>query len=325
VKVCYQEIICFETILDTNFFPILEERFRQKCKELKKRVLEVEQTNEVATIALSRTQASIRRLRLEYAVLIERLEERAHHLPDGVTNFEEMAGPPTPSILDESLVKTSKNGTNKKSNKKPSTGKVAVNPSSSPAGAGAKNSLHIASNATTSSADHASTIPVNPALAKSAKHRDPDLPKRPTNAYLLFCEQEKERLRQQQQEDPENNTRDLSKAMTEAWKKLSEEDKQPFYKLYEEDRIRYQKEMVEYTKKKDAELGIVRADDGSILTGGGGTDANEEEDERAVEELENNNEDERETKRQKTDDSIVGSETEHHGIPKSDIKEESGE
>lgn len=104
----------------------------------------MEQTNEVATIALSRTQASIRRLRLEYAVLIERLEERAHHLPDGVTNFEEMAGPPTPSILDESLVKTSKNGTNKKSNKKPSTGKVAVNPSSSPAGAGAKNSLHIA-------------------------------------------------------------------------------------------------------------------------------------------------------------------------------------
>lgn len=91
---------------------ILEERFKQKCKELKKRVLEVEESNEIATIALSRTLASIRRLRLEYSILLERLEDRAKQIPDGIVSFEEMACPPTPTILDDSLIK-SKNGSKK--------------------------------------------------------------------------------------------------------------------------------------------------------------------------------------------------------------------
>ena len=83
-----------------------EVRFKQKCKELRKRVLEIEENNEIATIALSRTQATIRRLRLEYAILLERLEDRATQLPDGIVAFEEMACPPTPTILDDSLVKS---------------------------------------------------------------------------------------------------------------------------------------------------------------------------------------------------------------------------
>ncbi|KAI5966087.1 NHP10 [Candida margitis] len=257
-----------------------EERFRQKCKELKKRVLEVEQTNEVATIALSRTQASIRRLRLEYAILIERLEDRAQHLPDGVTNFEEMAGPPTPSILDENLVKSSKNGSGKKPGKKATTtgGKITGNGSSaSPAEADARSLMNLATstgNVTTASA----ITPKTPSLAKNPKYRDPDLPKRPTNAYLLFCEQEKERLRQQQQEDPENNTRDLSKAMTEAWKGLSEEDRKPFYKLYEEDRVRYQREMAEYNQKKEAELERAAEDEDGDGNGDGNGDGDGDED-----------------------------------------------
>ncbi|CAX42640.1 HMG-like DNA binding protein, putative [Candida dubliniensis CD36] len=204
-----------------------EVRFKQKCKELRKRVLEIEESNEIATIALSRTQATIRRLRLEYAILLERLEDRATQLPEGIVAFEEMACPPTPTILDDSLVKS-----NKSSNKKSKTSSSSSSSSKTTLGSGS-------SKLSNGPSDVASTT-----MGKQ-KARDPDLPKRPTNAYLIFCEMEKERIKQ---DDP--NASDLSKSMTEAWKSLSEERRRPYYKLYEDDRIRYQREMAEYNQKK---------------------------------------------------------------------------
>ncbi|CAI5758445.1 unnamed protein product [Candida verbasci] len=210
-----------------------EDRFKLKCRELKRRVLEIEESNEIATIALNRTQSSIRRLRLEYTILLERLETRVNQLPDSLNSFEEMAGPPTPAMLDDSIVK-SRNG--KKATKRPTK----------------------------------STDSKNTNLAK----RDPDLPKRPTNAYLIFCEQEKERLKS----DPDHIPHDLSKNMTENWKNLTEEDKKPYFKLYEDDKIRYQKEMEVYNSKKhpnedgedkkDTKKQKVRKEDGGDETPG---------------------------------------------------------
>ncbi|ODQ82052.1 hypothetical protein BABINDRAFT_25800, partial [Babjeviella inositovora NRRL Y-12698] len=43
--------------------------------ELKNRIMEIEENNEIATIALARTKSSIKRLRLEYSVLTEKLEQ----------------------------------------------------------------------------------------------------------------------------------------------------------------------------------------------------------------------------------------------------------
>lgn len=311
MKVCNSHITIANTTClttDTNLSTHPEERFRQKCKELKKRVLEVEQTNEVATIALSRTQAAIRRARLEYAILIERLEDRAQHLPDGINNFEEMAGPPTPSILDENLVKSTKNGSSKKSGKKAAANKGAGHPLLSPTAATTAAVLDARSlmNLGSASAENSATASTNATLAKTPKHRDPDLPKRPTNAYLLFCEQEKEKIRLQQQQDPENSARDLSKAMTEAWRNLSEADKKPFYKVYEEDKLRYNREMDEYILKKEAELRRERQQAEDDENGEGDTigEGNEEEEG----ESHSRDEDEREQKRQKVDN---GSTTEH--------------
>lgn len=190
---------------------------------MKRRISEIEGSNEIATLALSRTKASIRRLRLEYVILLERLEERAILLPGGIGGFEEMASPPTPSVLDESLNsvggKLLRNGLAKKGSKKSKPG-------------------------TSSNADASS---VN---SRTQKVRDPDLPKRPTNAYLIFCDMEKERIRQEIEEKNPGSTIDLSKSMTEAWKNLDDEDRKPYYKLYEDDRIRYQTEMLAYNKKK---------------------------------------------------------------------------
>lgn len=160
-------------------------RFKQKCKELRKRVLEIEENNEIATIALSRTQATIRRLRLEYAILLERLEDRATQLPDGIVAFEEMACPPTPTILDDSLVK-SKTG-NKKSKSSSSSSSSSSTTSSS--------AMKIALASGSSKSSNGPSDVASTTMGKQ-KARDPDLPKRPTNAYLIFCEMEKERIKQ---------------------------------------------------------------------------------------------------------------------------------
>lgn len=199
-----------------------EQKFKQKCKELKKRITEVEENNEVATLALTRTKMAIRRLRLEYVILLERLEERAIMFPDGNNELEEMSPPPSPTILDESLnssnAKLTRNGLSKRGGKKVKGG------SSSSGNNGNSN--------------------------RTQRIRDPDLPKRPTNAYLIFCEMEKERIKHELEERNPGVALELSKALTEAWKNLDDESRKPYYKLYEDDRDRYQREMSVYNQKK---------------------------------------------------------------------------
>lgn len=81
--------------------------------------------------------------------------------------------------------------------------------------------------------------------------RDPDLPKRPTNAYLMFCEREKENIKNQLTvNNLGKSTGELSRILTDTWKGLDEEQKKPYQLLYEEDRERYKKEMEEYNKRK---------------------------------------------------------------------------
>lgn len=203
-----------------------EQKFKQKCKELKKRITEVEENNEVATLALSRTKMAIRRLRLEYAVLLERLENRAIMIPDGNYEQEDMSPPPSPTILDESLntsnAKLTRNGLSKRG------GKKTKGVSSTTGNSGNSN-------------------------GRTQRIRDPDLPKRPTNAYLIFCEMEKERIKHELEERNPGAVTELSKSLTEAWKNLDDEKRKPYYKLYEDDRDRYQREMSVYNQKKQFE------------------------------------------------------------------------
>lgn len=200
-----------------------EQRFKQKCRELKKRITEVEESNDVATLALTRTNAVIRRLRLEYAILLERLEERA---TNPAFDPEDMSPPPSPKILDESL-----NSSNVKLNK----GGSGVKRGSRKAGGRAGSSV-----AGSNGSSGASSKPA----------RDPNLPKRPTNAYLIFCDMEKDRIRLELEEKNPGAVSELSKAITEAWNNLNEEGRAPYFKLYQDDRERYHREMSIYNQRK---------------------------------------------------------------------------
>lgn len=156
--------------------------------ELKRKVDDLKEGNEVLALAIQRTRLSVKRLKLEYSVLLERLESRVELDPE--LRYENPL-PTLESFKEELMTKPLKKAKGKR---------------------------------------------------RKAKDRDPNMPKRPTNAYLLFCEMNKEKMR-------ENGSQDVSKDLTEAWKSLNEQDRKPYYKLYNEDRERYQKEMQIYSMK----------------------------------------------------------------------------
>lgn len=156
--------------------------------DLKRKVDDLKSSNDVLALAIQRTRLSVKRLKLEYSVLLERLESRVELDPE--LRYENPL-PTLESFRNELMTKPPKKAKTKR---------------------------------------------------RKTKDRDPNMPKRPTNAYLLFCEMNKEKMRK-------NGSQDVSKDLTEAWKTLNEHDRKPYYKLYNEDRARYQKEMEVYSNR----------------------------------------------------------------------------
>lgn len=157
-------------------------------EEKKRRLEELKDQNVVLGLAIQRSRLSVKRLKLEYGVLLERLESRIELDPE--LNCEDPL-PTLASFKQELLTKPFRKFKTKR---------------------------------------------------HKVKERDPNMPKRPTNAYLLYCEMNKERIRQ-------NGSLDVTRDLAEGWKNLNEQDRKPYYKLYSEDRERYQMEMEIYNKK----------------------------------------------------------------------------
>ncbi|CAY78507.1 Nhp10p [Saccharomyces cerevisiae EC1118] len=157
-------------------------------EEKKRRLEELKDQNVVLGLAIQRSRLSVERLKLEYGVLLERLESRIELDPE--LNCEDPL-PTLASFKQELLTKPFRKSKTKR---------------------------------------------------HKVKERDPNMPKRPTNAYLLYCEMNKERIRQ-------NGSLDVTRDLAEGWKNLNEQDRKPYYKLYSEDRERYQMEMEIYNKK----------------------------------------------------------------------------
>lgn len=75
--------------------------------------------------------------------------------------------------------------------------------------------------------------------------KDPNAPRRPTTAYLLFCQQNRDKLRAA---NPGMAFLDVTKELGQQWTQLDEEERQRFTLEAEKDRERYVKEFQEYQK-----------------------------------------------------------------------------
>jgi len=81
---------------------------------------------------------------------------------------------------------------------------------------------------------------------KKGKKKDPNAPKRPLSAYMLYCKAERPAI---MKKHPDERITEIAKRLGEAWKKVSVADKKKFEKDHEKDKTRYEKEIKAYKKK----------------------------------------------------------------------------
>jgi len=86
---------------------------------------------------------------------------------------------------------------------------------------------------------------------KKAK-RDPDAPKKASNAYLYYTKENREKVKKEMHaKDPAIKLTDVTKELGARWKSLTPVEKAPYDKLAKEDKARYDKEKEEYENHKN--------------------------------------------------------------------------
>lgn len=75
------------------------------------------------------------------------------------------------------------------------------------------------------------------------KKRDPNAPKAASNAYMIFCKENRPKLKEEHPELPFGR---LGAKLGEVWRALSPEEKKPYEDRAADDRERYRKEMESY-------------------------------------------------------------------------------
>jgi hypothetical protein len=81
---------------------------------------------------------------------------------------------------------------------------------------------------------------------KKAK-KDKNAPKRAISAFFFYQKTRREPLKTEQKE---LSNKELISKMSEEWKNLSEEQRQPYHRMAEQDKVRYENDKKQYEKTK---------------------------------------------------------------------------
>ncbi|KAH0443572.1 hmg box protein [Colletotrichum camelliae] len=227
--------------------PSVEEAYRRKCIQLKQRTNEVEEENDATRVRLARIRRQVEKMRLERAFLLEQLAKRTStnvEDSDGSPSPPPTVGPPpspprrqsrllTPSQPQEKPLRT------KRGHRKPSVlaeiDAAAKNDSPNPQ---SQNAATVSpSSETFSHAAHAADSQVSARTNGVAKP-----PKRPGNAFELFCSNSRPAFEEKKKDDADLN---IDEELARAWKDLPEGEKEEF-------QTRSDQEMAKYQKEKDA-------------------------------------------------------------------------
>eukprot|EP00743_Colponemidia_sp_Colp-15_P005359 GILK01005761.1.p1 GENE.GILK01005761.1~~GILK01005761.1.p1 ORF type:complete len:147 (-),score=40.76 GILK01005761.1:254-694(-) len=78
--------------------------------------------------------------------------------------------------------------------------------------------------------------------------KDSSAPKKPRNAFVLYCQQNRDKVKE---DVPEAAPAELTKVLGQRWHAMEGEDKQKYYDLFQEDRTRYYTELQQYNSFKE--------------------------------------------------------------------------
>ncbi|KAI9279493.1 hypothetical protein BC943DRAFT_166856 [Umbelopsis sp. AD052] len=180
---------------------------KRKYKELKKRIRDIEDDNDVLNIRLTKAKKHINRLRLERSVLLERLERSTDYIDDSDSNSD-ISDSGTHPLLAE--IKS-------RHDTKPS--------------------------ALSGSQEHGGRQKGSePKPAR--KKKDPNAPKGPGNVFFLYSRMERDKIKD---EYPGENQGDLTRILGHKWKNLAKDDKQKYYDIYKKEQEEYEEAMKSYT------------------------------------------------------------------------------
>ncbi|KAK7494942.1 hypothetical protein BaRGS_00013821 [Batillaria attramentaria] len=84
------------------------------------------------------------------------------------------------------------------------------------------------------------------------RERDPNAPKKPANAFLMFSQQRRSVIQEEylKEHKEEIAHHELTRRLAQQWNNLSQDDKKLYYELYEHEKERYEKEMREYSARE---------------------------------------------------------------------------
>ncbi|KAJ2491187.1 non-histone protein [Coemansia sp. RSA 2050] len=221
-----------------------EKHHKYRCRDLKRQLDELEEYNELLAIKLLRSKKRLRRMKIERNILLERFERTHHNHNEGFASDSDSDAPlrdtfPRPVVSDSEptvALRSTSPGmaatpTARGRRKGVQHHKAAHNPTSS----STSTPLLPPIDATTSS--HTSTG------RKPRSDKDPNAPKRPANAFVLYCQDERPSIKSA---GTDLTSGDLTRALAVTWKGLPQEEKQKYFDLYEREMNRYNQEFAKY-------------------------------------------------------------------------------
>ena len=86
--------------------------------------------------------------------------------------------------------------------------------------------------------------------------KDPEAPRKPVNAYFIFCERKRTEVQKQMQEEKQGDVdrKEVTRKLSQLWLDLPPDEKKMYYTLYEIEKTRYDAEMKEYSANRALSL-----------------------------------------------------------------------
>ncbi|XP_060069811.1 FACT complex subunit SSRP1-like [Ylistrum balloti] len=102
---------------------------------------------------------------------------------------------------------------------------------------------------------------------KADKEKDPSAPKKPANAFLMFCQQQRTTVQETyfKENKEEISNHELTKRLAHLWNSLNLEQKRVFYDLYEQEKERYDREVKEYHEREGSSTADKAATEASAV------------------------------------------------------------
>ncbi|XP_041367658.1 FACT complex subunit SSRP1-like [Gigantopelta aegis] len=102
---------------------------------------------------------------------------------------------------------------------------------------------------------------------KSEKDKDPLAPKKPANAFLLFKQQQKPVVQEEyfQEYKEDIAPHELMKRLAMKWNTLPSDKKKVYHSMYECDKERYDREMLEYSQEKQRTMDTETSEAGTAV------------------------------------------------------------